>query len=110
MCVCVCVILFDFNYISNNEQQLSRLIERDSLTNEEAMKRIAAQMPLSEKCRQSDYVIDNTTNRRFTEQQADFLYHNLRGLSKFFGLYKWLTIIAVICLTYMLISSTFLSS
>ena len=88
---------------SNNEQQLLRLIERDCLTSEDAMKRISAQMPLAEKCRRSDYVIDNTTDKRFTEQQVFVLYHDLRRLSKFCGLYKWLTIIAVMFLIYKII-------
>lgn len=39
--------------------QLSRLTSRDHLTIEEAKRRIAAQLPLAEKRRRADHVIDN---------------------------------------------------
>ncbi|MBP2058790.1 dephospho-CoA kinase [Lactobacillus colini] len=40
--------------------QLSRLMIRNSLSKQEAQRRIASQMPLSEKKKLADYVIENT--------------------------------------------------
>ena len=39
---------------------MERLCKRDSLTEEEALQRIKAQMPLEEKCRKADLVVDNS--------------------------------------------------
>jgi dephospho-CoA kinase len=41
------------------DRQIERLIQRNSLTREQAMARIAAQWPLAEKCRLADVVLDN---------------------------------------------------
>ncbi len=92
-----------FSFFSNQEQQLARLMERDSITKEDALKRISSQMPLSDKCKMSDFVIDNTTDRRFTEQQTYSLYHNMRRISFICGLYRWLTVITVLCLCFIII-------
>ena len=40
--------------------QLARLMERDGLTREEALSRMASQMPLDEKARRADAVIDTS--------------------------------------------------
>lgn len=40
------------------ETQLRRLMNRDSLTEDEARRRIDAQLPLDEKVRRADYVVD----------------------------------------------------
>lgn len=42
------------------EQQLSRLMERDRLTQQEAQARIDSQMPLEQKCDRADVVLDNS--------------------------------------------------
>jgi dephospho-CoA kinase len=42
------------------EQQLRRLMQRNQLTELEARSRIAAQMPLAEKCARADVVLDNS--------------------------------------------------
>ena len=85
---------------STDDKQLERLMKRDSLTKDEAMLRISAQMPLKEKCRRADYVIDNSSSVRFTEQQTFTLYHNIRRTSVFCGLYKWLIVFTVTWLVY----------
>jgi len=51
-------------------QQIERLIARDKLSREQALARIASQMPLSEKRSHASYVIDNTGAREATKQQA----------------------------------------
>jgi dephospho-CoA kinase len=45
---------------ADEQTQLARLKARDHLSMEEAKKRIAAQMPLAEKVKAADYVIDGT--------------------------------------------------
>jgi dephospho-CoA kinase len=59
------------------EQQIERLAIRDKLSRERAMSRILSQMPLSEKRRHADYVIDNTGNREDTERQARDVFERL---------------------------------
>jgi dephospho-CoA kinase len=50
--------------------QGARLIERDGLRREEATRRIASQLPVAEKVKLADYVIDNAGDRAATESQA----------------------------------------
>lgn len=64
------------------EQQAERLMARDSFTREEALLRIASQMPLSEKRRLADHVIDNSGSREKTEQQARELFGQLKNEAK----------------------------
>lgn len=51
--------------------QLARLKKRDQLSEVEAKKRIAAQLPLSEKAKRADYVIDNSKDLENTGRQID---------------------------------------
>lgn len=60
------------------EQQVERLMARDGFTREEALLRIASQMPLGEKRMLADHVIDNSGVREETEQQARELYGQLK--------------------------------
>lgn len=53
------------------EEQLRRLMARNGLTREEALARIRAQMPIEEKRRRADYVIDNSGSLADTERQVD---------------------------------------
>jgi dephospho-CoA kinase len=59
------------------EIQLARLLERDNLTLEEAQNRIAAQLPLSLKAQQADYVIDNSGSLEDTSRQVDMIMDTL---------------------------------
>ncbi|MCA0171616.1 dephospho-CoA kinase [Bacillus sp. RAR_GA_16] len=51
--------------------QLSRLVNRDGSTEEEALDRIQSQMPIEEKKDLADEVIDNTGRREETEEQLN---------------------------------------
>ncbi|WP_226656384.1 dephospho-CoA kinase [Pseudalkalibacillus hwajinpoensis] len=51
--------------------QLSRLVERDGSTEEEAFDRIQSQMPIEKKKDLADEVIDNTGTREKTEEQLN---------------------------------------
>lgn len=55
---------------SEEDIQLARLIDRNSLTEANAKKRIASQMPLAKKCLLSHFVIDNSGSLRDTEEEA----------------------------------------
>jgi dephospho-CoA kinase len=50
--------------------QLARLIARDGCTEAEARVRIASQMPVAEKAKLADYVVDNSGSRAETERQV----------------------------------------
>ncbi len=60
------------------EQQLERLSQRDNFSKEQALVRIQSQMPLDEKRRYADYVIENTGSREHTEHQARNVYLKLK--------------------------------
>jgi len=57
--------------------QLSRLMNRDGLTLEEARARIASQMPVEEKLARADYKIDASGTLRETRKQIEAIYREL---------------------------------
>jgi dephospho-CoA kinase len=57
--------------------ELSRLMARDGLGEEEARRRIASQMPVADKAKLADYVIDNSGSRAETERQVREVYRAL---------------------------------
>ena len=61
----------------DREQQLARLISRDGLTPAEAEARLAAQLPLEEKARLADYVIDNRGQLEHTRAQVVRVWEEL---------------------------------
>jgi dephospho-CoA kinase len=63
---------------ADHEQQVERLAARDNLSREQALVRIASQMPLSEKRGHADFVIDNTGTRESTERQARSVFDKLK--------------------------------
>jgi dephospho-CoA kinase len=56
------------------ETELARLVARDGLTEAEARKRIASQMPVAEKAKLAHHVIDNSGDRADTERQVRSVY------------------------------------
>lgn len=64
------------------EQQVVRLMERDRFTRDQALARMQSQIPLAEKRRYADYVIDNTGSRDRTEQEARDVYARLKEEAK----------------------------
>ncbi|HET6365382.1 MAG TPA: dephospho-CoA kinase [Nitrospirota bacterium] len=63
---------------ADQEQQMERLTSRDRFSREQALVRIRSQMPLSEKRKHADYVIENTGTREETEQQAREIFQKLK--------------------------------
>ena len=59
------------------DTQCSRLMARDGFSEEEARRRIASQMPLAEKVKVADYVIDNSGDRAETERRVRDVYRAL---------------------------------
>lgn len=57
--------------------QLQRLMQRDSLTESEALKRIRAQWPIELKRQLADYVIDNSGTLAATQVQVDRLWQRI---------------------------------
>lgn len=45
-------------------------MDRNGLSEADAKKRIAAQMPLEEKCKQSHFVIENSSSLKDTQEQT----------------------------------------
>ena len=60
------------------EQQLERLMGKTGLSREEAEQRIAAQMPVEEKRRRADYVIDTSGSFDQTREQVVKLFPRLK--------------------------------
>lgn len=60
----------------DEEKQLSRIVKRDQQGTEEANKRIASQIPVSEKAAQADAVIDNNGPKAASFQQLDYILHS----------------------------------
>jgi dephospho-CoA kinase len=56
--------------VCSEEQQIARLMERSSLTFEQAQQRIAAQRPQDERATEADVVIDNSGTFEETRQQV----------------------------------------
>lgn len=64
---------------ADEEVLLERLIARDGITREEAELRLRAQMPLPEKVRLADWVIDNNGPPEATRAQVEALWRELTG-------------------------------
>jgi dephospho-CoA kinase len=60
------------------EQQIERAVARDHLTREEVRNRLRRQMPLEEKVKYADYVIDTSGTKEHTLDQTRTVYASLR--------------------------------
>lgn len=58
--------------------QLERLLKRNDLSLDSALKRINSQMPLKEKCRLSDYIIDNSLDMDNTYRQFKIILSKIK--------------------------------
>lgn len=64
----------------NREEQIKRLLIRNSLTQEEAINRIDSQIPMEKKLKKADYVIDNGASLGHTRIQVKQIWQELRQL------------------------------
>ena len=65
--------------VCDEQQQIERAMHRGA-TREEAMARLASQMPLAEKRKFADYVIDTSGAKEDTLRQTREVYNSLRSL------------------------------
>jgi dephospho-CoA kinase len=64
--------------VADEDRQIERLVERRGLSREEAMKRIRTQMPLKEKAKFADYVIDNNGTLEATLSQVKSIWKDIQ--------------------------------
>ena len=62
---------------TEEEEQFRRLGQRSNLSKEEALKRIKSQIPLKEKAKRADYVIDNSNSLDQTRKQVEKAWKKL---------------------------------
>jgi dephospho-CoA kinase len=67
--------------VCGEEQQIERAIARDHLTREEVLDRLSRQMPLEEKVKYADYIINTSGTKEHTLEQTRGVYDSLRSLS-----------------------------
>lgn len=60
--------------LTDEATQLARLMARDGIGRDEALRKIRSQMPVAEKARLADHVIDNSGDRATTEARAREVY------------------------------------
>lgn len=63
----------------NEDKQIKRLMDRDHLTAGEAEARIRSQMPVDEKKKYSDRIIDNNGDLEYTKEQVEKLWRHIKN-------------------------------
>lgn len=66
---------------ADESTQLRRLMERNDLSETEAMQRIRAQMPIEEKRAYADYIIDNRGSLEATQEQVSKIWEELKRIA-----------------------------
>lgn len=67
--------------VCGEEQQIERAMSRDGLTREQVLDRLSRQMPLAEKIKYADYVIDTSGAKEATLAQTRAVYQALVALN-----------------------------
>jgi dephospho-CoA kinase len=67
--------------VCSPEQQIERSMERDGVSREEVLNRLRRQMPLEDKVKYADFVIDTSGSKENTLQQVRTVYESLRRLN-----------------------------
>jgi dephospho-CoA kinase len=62
--------------------QVKRLLDRDGISRDQARKILDAQLPIEEKKRFADYIIDNTGTLEETKRQVEAVWKSLREYQK----------------------------
>lgn len=65
----------------SGELQMERALERGSYSREEVLARLARQLPLNEKVRVADYVIDTSGSKEATLVEVRKVYRSLRSIA-----------------------------
>jgi dephospho-CoA kinase len=66
--------------VCSREMQIARAMKRDGLTREEVLARLERQLPLEEKVKVADYVIDTSGTKEHALEQTREVYRSLRSL------------------------------
>ena len=69
-------------YIDKDEQ-IKRLIKRNNLSKDEALQRVRSQIPMEEKAKIADYVIDNSSSLDKTKEQVEKIWESLVSRIKY---------------------------
>jgi dephospho-CoA kinase len=64
------------------DQQINRLMHRDGISEEEAVARLKAQLPIDEKVGFADYVIRNDGSLEETQRQVDAVWKKLKAFQE----------------------------
>jgi dephospho-CoA kinase len=67
--------------VCREEQQIERALARDGMTREQVLDRLSRQMPLAEKIKYADYVIDTSGAKENTLAQTRVVYQTLAALN-----------------------------
>jgi dephospho-CoA kinase len=67
--------------VCGETRQIERAMARDHLTREEVLNRMHRQMPLEEKVKYADYVVDTSGTKEHTLEQTRDVYQSLRRLA-----------------------------
>ncbi len=68
--------------VCTREQQIERAMSRDGITRDEVLSRLDRQMPLEEKRKYADYVVDTSGSKEETLRQVQDVYERLRSISQ----------------------------
>lgn len=63
---------------ADTEKLIERIVSRDKIKREDALKRLSCQMPLKEKIEYADHVIYNNSTREETLDQVDTIFKDLQ--------------------------------
>lgn len=66
---------------ASRNKQIERIKRKTPLTKDEILKRIRAQVPLSDKVRLADFVIDNSGTIKETKKQIERMWNDILGVS-----------------------------
>ena len=64
------------------EQQIERAMARDGVTREEVLERLSRQMPLEEKVKYADYLVDTSGSKEETQARVRTIYEKLAALAQ----------------------------
>jgi dephospho-CoA kinase len=67
---------------TDEETQIRRLVARDGIGREDALRKVRSQMPIAEKASLADHVIDNGGDRAATEAAVERIWHDLLAMAR----------------------------
>lgn len=68
--------------VCSEEEQLERAMRRDGITREEALLRLRRQLPLEDKVKFADFIIDTSGPKERTIEQTRAVYESLRSIAQ----------------------------